>query len=264
MKKYNNSPVKQLQKGFTFVELLVIMVIIAIIGGIGIQFVLSTQEDKAKLTNARTFFSKDFPNAVMSCMVRKNEVADCVDKAQLLVDDIDPLTEWGDSWSVVVPDTADPDAELLGGEANMTARVAQRSIVLCYPMEEVAIEDRQTIADDIIEFMDDETSWTAAGGNAEGQGYIIAADGTNARIGNQVPIGGGTATMNVNVTTAAGAANGTTTGGTVPVVCGANTDTPGNTAATQDTNNQINGGTANTLGGDNGRYIEMMYVMRRP
>ncbi|MBW5290058.1 MAG: hypothetical protein Rsou_0509 [Candidatus Ruthia sp. Asou_11_S2] len=124
---------------------MVIIAIIAIIAIIGIQFVLSTQEDKAKLTNARTFFSKDFPNAVLSCMVRKNEVRDCVNKAQLLRDDIEPLTGWSDSWSVVLPSAADLDAVNLGGAANMTARVAQRSIVLCYPMEEAAIEDRQTL-----------------------------------------------------------------------------------------------------------------------
>jgi Tfp pilus assembly protein FimT len=267
MKKYNNSPVKQLQKGFTFVELLVIMVIIAIIGGIGIQFVLSTQEDKAKLTNARTFFAKDFPNAVLSCMVRKNEVADCVDKAQLLVDDIDPLTEWGDSWSVVVPTTNDPDGLAMSGAANMTARVAQRSIVLCYPTEEIAIEDRQTIQNDIIEFIDDETSWTAGGNNVEGQGYIIGSDASNnIRRARTIAIGGVGTDVDPVAALASGQTDGTTSPGVAPAVCGTNTDSAAvpQTAAEQDTNTAINGGTANTLGDADGRYVQIMYVMRRP
>ncbi len=257
---------KQVQKGFTFVELLVIMVIIAIIGGIGIQFVLSTQEDKARLTNARTFFSKDFPNAVLSCMVRKNEPADCTDVRDLLVEDLDPLTEWGDKWSVVIPAPADADGVALGSD--MSARVIDRSIVLCYPMEEVAIQDRQKLQQDIIEYMDDETSWTRAGANNQGQGFIVASQGEQgrvllAKINGNVP---GASAPN----TTAGAADDNVSGaaGTAPAICG------GTAAGTGVDDNNIGAFAQDALvvGGDatmdaaNARpdYIQMMYVMRRP
>lgn len=185
MKNFNQGKAK-LQKGFTFVELLVIMVIIAIIGGIGIQFVLSTQEDKAKLTNARTFFAKDFPNAVMSCMVRKNEVTDC-DLNTILAEDLDEFTEWGDKWGVVSPASMTTGDTSSIKNATMTKRVRSRSITLCYPLEEVSLEDRATIATDIIEYLDDETSWTAGGDNTDGQGYAISgaiAKGSDDKVGN--------------------------------------------------------------------------------
>ncbi|MBW5288591.1 MAG: hypothetical protein Rpha_0818 [Candidatus Ruthia sp. Apha_13_S6] len=197
-------------------------------------------------------------------MVRKNEVLDCVNKAQLLVDDIDPLTEWGDSWSVAVLIAGNDDAEALSGTANMTDRVAQRSIVLCYPMEEVAIEDRQTLQDDIIEYMGDETSWTAAGNDVEGQGYIIGSDASNdARTARTIAIGDVGTDVNPVLNLVSGQVGGTTSPGTAPVVCGTSVDAVSRTTAAQDTNNQINVGGA-TLGGADGRYIEMMYVMRRP
>ncbi|MBW5290057.1 MAG: hypothetical protein Rsou_0510 [Candidatus Ruthia sp. Asou_11_S2] len=82
--------------------------------------------------------------------------------------------------------------------------------------------------------MDDETSWTAAGGNSQGQGYIIGSDATNARAANQTPAGGGIIVFANVVLANFGATAGVTTGG------------------------------AQTLNGDDGHYIEMMYVMRRP
>jgi Tfp pilus assembly protein FimT len=248
MKKYNNNPVKQLQKGFTFVELLVIMVIIAIIGGIGIQFVLSTQEDKAKLTNARTFFAKDFPNAVMSCMVRKNEVTDC-DLDEILAEDIDPMTEWGDKWGVVTP--ASDTGNIKG--ATMTKRVASRSITICYPLEEVSLEDRATIATDLIEYMDDETSWTQAGDNTDGQGYAISASADTTSDDFKINGNTGKGLMNCKADNKVGS-NGTklsdqldtSRDGAILSGSGTNADAP-----------------SDSSGEDDANFIEITYVVRR-
>lgn len=248
MKVYNTQNQVKLkkQKGFTFVELLVIMVIIAIIGGIGIQFVLSTQEDKAKLTNARTFFGKDFPNAVMSCLVRKNEVTDCT-KEELSREDLDMFTEWGDNWAVASPASSTNGGTLK--DANTDVRTASRSIVLCYPLEEVAVDDRETIAKDIIEYMDDETSWTASGDNNDGQGYIVATS-----------MPSGDTSQGVYNCKGDNAIGGTSGSPTVQVQIDQNTGVAkAGTAPTGSIGSQETGST----GDMDTHFVEVMYVVRR-
>lgn len=109
------------QKGFTFVELLIIMIVIAILGGIGIQFVLSSQEDKAKLTNAKTFLVKDVPGAIYSCILQKINILNCT-KFDLLRQNVDERTEWNEDWRVGTTTVASNDVE---------------SLVLCYPLGNV-------------------------------------------------------------------------------------------------------------------------------
>jgi prepilin-type N-terminal cleavage/methylation domain-containing protein len=133
------------QKGFTFVELLVIMVIIAIIGGIGIQFVLSTQEDKAKLTNARTFLGKDIPTALYSVMAREGDVAD-VTKAKLLIENVKGITEWDEDWELYVGTTS----------------AGKERVIICYPMATVG-ESSDSVGADLFEYLEEKTTWDDEG-----------------------------------------------------------------------------------------------------
>ena len=121
--------VKQ-EKGFTFVELLIIMIVVAILSGLGIQFVLSTQEDKAKITNAKMFFIKDFPSAIYGCLFRELDILAC-DKTNLLIDNIDSDTEWGEGWRV--------------GTSTITPSGVE-SVVLCYPLVEAGSSNGESIA----------------------------------------------------------------------------------------------------------------------
>lgn len=116
------------QKGFTFVELLIIMIVVAILSGIGIQFVLTVQEDKARLTNAKAFLIKDVPAAIYSCILRREKIEECkVDK--LHVENIDEETEWGDDRWVVA-----------GFVKN---RGATESISICYPLRNAGTQAKE-------------------------------------------------------------------------------------------------------------------------
>ena len=99
--KINN---RNKEKGFTFVELLIIMVIVAILSGIGIQFVLGTQENKAKLVNAKNFLGKDVPTAIFSYAANlgRTGLPGSVTITPLLVaDGLENTTEWGDTWRCI-------------------------------------------------------------------------------------------------------------------------------------------------------------------
>jgi Tfp pilus assembly protein FimT len=155
------------QKGFTFVELLVIMVIIAIIGGIGIQFVLSTQEDKAKLTNARTFLGKDIPTAIYSVMAREGDIED-VTKAKLMIENIKGISEWDENWTVTAATTA----------------AGKERLVLCYPMETVG-ESTDSIGADLFEYLAEKTTWDDEGVFA----FLPATAGASGRTTNATATG---------------------------------------------------------------------------
>lgn len=129
------------QKGFTFVELLIIMIVVAILSGIGIQFVLSTQEDKAKLTNSKNFIAKDIPTAMYSCILRTNSLNTC-DEDALIAENLDSLTEWGDTWT-----------------ASQTTG-ATEALTVCYPLDKVGTRDEsRAIGNSIGSYLSAETTW---------------------------------------------------------------------------------------------------------
>lgn len=119
--------------GFTFVELLIIMILVGILSGIGVQYKLSTQEDKGKLVKARTFLINSLPMAVASCSLKQigSELADlntgdtngtCNDESHLIAEGIDSKTPWGEEW--------------LGGAIRESAGTTL-TFHICYPLEAV-------------------------------------------------------------------------------------------------------------------------------
>ncbi len=144
------------QKGFTFVELLVIMVIVAILSGIGIQFVLGTQENKAKLVNAKNFMGKDVPTAIFSYAANlgRSGLPSANDGSStitdiLVADGLEDTTEWGDIWSAVTA---------------WAASDTQR-IVLCYPLDGLGgVENRTKAGDDLFTYLSENTSWGVGDG----------------------------------------------------------------------------------------------------
>ena len=158
------SEVKQIskvkQKGFTFVELLIIMIVVAILSGIGIQFVLSTQEDKAKLTNAKSFLAKDVPTAIYSCILRLDTIISC-DATALINENIDTETEWGDTWTSAA-----------------TATNGSESVTLCYILTQAGATKANEIGSSLVTYLSAETSWEDNGSsytflnNAAGSGIF--------------------------------------------------------------------------------------------
>lgn len=134
------------QKGFTFVELLIIMIVVAILSGIGIQFVLSTQEDKAKLTNAKSFLAKDIPTAIYSCILRRDDITTC-DATALIAEDVDSQTEWGDIW------TAFGSTDTAGLE----------SVTLCYNLTSAGAIKADAVGAALADYLTAETSWDTNG-----------------------------------------------------------------------------------------------------
>lgn len=145
------------QKGFTFVELLIIMIVVAILSGIGIQFVLSTQEDKAKLTNAKSFLAKDMPTAIYSCILRRDDITTCVSTA-LIVENIDAQTEWGDAWN-----------------ASGTVNAGTESLLLCYSLASAGATRADEIGESLTIYLTTQTSW---GANSSTYSYFSGAGTT--------------------------------------------------------------------------------------
>ncbi len=151
MKRMNKLVNKQ--KGFTFVELLVIMVIVAILSSIGIQFVLGTQENKAKLVNAKNFLGKDVPTAIFSYATNLGRIGlngSVIITPELIADGLESTTEWGDAWSALT--------------ATVTSSTAQR-VVLCYPLDGLGgVSNRIEAATDLSTYFDENTAWGAGDG----------------------------------------------------------------------------------------------------
>lgn len=151
---------KEKQKGFTFVELLVIMIVISILSGIGIKFVLSSQENKARLTNAKIFLGKDMPVAIYSCLLRRDSLSDCSSAATLSIENIDIKTEWDQTWVV-------------GGVREYNSSSASLSIAVCYPIDNVGTdEEDRSVGDGLKVYLEGVN--TAVETEVE---YSIAANG---------------------------------------------------------------------------------------
>ncbi len=162
------------QKGFTFVELLVIMVIVAILSGIGIQFVLGTQENKAKLVNAKNFLGKDVPTGIFSYasnlgragLPNTNGGSSTITK-DLTDDGLEATTEWGDTWNAFT-----------GFASADTQRV-----VLCYPLDGLGgTNNRQEAADDLTLYLNENTSW----GEGDGTYTLVTTAGIQGDVGDGI------------------------------------------------------------------------------
>lgn len=162
MKKYFNLHHNlSIQKGFTFVELLIIMIVVAILSGFGVSFAIGIQQEKAEITNVKHFFNIQIPSAIVACRLRINDVNQCTtgellnsDAGGVPAENIDPFTEWaerspinGDFWRVVG----------FAHTANKT------SMIICYPLEDAGSITTQTrIGDALVSFLRSADSNAAA------------------------------------------------------------------------------------------------------
>lgn len=86
------------QKGFTLVELVIVLAVLAVIIGVMTAGMFQSQED-AKIQAARTQIMKDFPSGIMRIRTMANTCT-AVDTAKLQARGLPATTVWGTNWSV--------------------------------------------------------------------------------------------------------------------------------------------------------------------
>lgn len=88
------------QKGFTLVELAIVMAIIGLLAYFFLPGMLQNRED-AKYSTALTQLSKDFPSAIIRQVGRTNQCsATSITKALLQDRGLPALTVWNTAWSI--------------------------------------------------------------------------------------------------------------------------------------------------------------------
>ncbi len=86
------------QKGFTLVELVIVLAVLAVIIGVMTAGMFQSQED-AKIQAARTQIMKDFPSGIMRIRTMANTCT-AVDTAKLQARGLPATTVWGTTWTV--------------------------------------------------------------------------------------------------------------------------------------------------------------------
>jgi len=106
---HQTGPIAKLHAGFTLLEMMIVMAVIAVLLGIGVTL-YNSQVTNAKVTGASVFFEREFNLAMTSCHMKFRSYSSCTHAAgsttsELAKEGLLPLTPWDTSWSSTVSGT---------------------------------------------------------------------------------------------------------------------------------------------------------------